>query len=157
MPNTGKKYRRSKNWGTSSIEEIERADSDVRGEKSIKSVAKERNVDRPTMMTCMRKRETKRTRGYCGTAEAKKEACRAVPWHFPKEMCELSFELADRNWREKEAGERDTDDLLSCFYNVLQSLPAGRGAGSSPHLHDVDVDETHHCCVIRKLDESVGA
>uniref|UniRef100_A0A8C7WU89 HTH psq-type domain-containing protein n=1 Tax=Oryzias sinensis TaxID=183150 RepID=A0A8C7WU89_9TELE len=62
-------YRRSTNWGTTTIEEIERAASDVRGEKSIKSVAKERNVDRPTMMTCMRKRETKRTRGYCGIAE----------------------------------------------------------------------------------------
>lgn len=99
MPRT---YKRKTSWGSTPLEEMERAANDVKGGKSIRSVAKERNIDRSTLRRYIKKREAKevKTVGYGGTAEAKsllrgggegasrpdQEACRAVPWPNSKEM-----------------------------------------------------------------------
>uniref|UniRef100_A0A3P9BGC1 Zgc:113274 n=1 Tax=Maylandia zebra TaxID=106582 RepID=A0A3P9BGC1_9CICH len=109
MPRT---YRR-KTAGVNTLEEIERAASEVKGGKSIRSVAKERQIDRSTLRRYIKKRDTQEVKsvGYSGTASAKRVfsgsgegASRAY-----QEKCrELALELAGRNniptpsnWTEK--------------------------------------------------------
>lgn len=55
MPRT---YRRKTSWGSTPLEEIERAASEVKGGKSIRSVAKERQIDRSTLRRYIKKRDT---------------------------------------------------------------------------------------------------
>ena len=74
MPRT---YKRKTSWGSTALEKMERAANDVKGGKSIRSVAKETNIDRSTLRRHMKKREANKnnkkikTVGYGGTAEAK--------------------------------------------------------------------------------------
>ena len=56
MPRT---YKRKTSWGSTPLEEMERAANDVKGGKSIRSVAKERNIDRLTLRRNMKKRVAK--------------------------------------------------------------------------------------------------
>ena len=108
MPRT---YKRKTSWGSTPLEEMKRAASDVKGGKSIRSVAKERNIDRSTLSRYMKKREAKevKTIGYSGTAEAKRvfseEVEKELADHIkklaeqfhgltPKKCCELALELA---------------------------------------------------------------
>ena len=75
MPRT---YKRKTSWGSTALEKMERAANDVKGGKSIRSVAKETNIDRSTLRRHMKKREANKnnkkikTVGYGGTAEAKR-------------------------------------------------------------------------------------
>ncbi|XP_034535041.1 uncharacterized protein zgc:113274 [Notolabrus celidotus] len=118
-------YKRKTNWGSTPLEEMERAAADVKGGKSIRSVAKDRNVDRSTLRRYIKKKEVKEVKsvGYSGTAEAKrvftKEVEKDLADHIkklaeqfhgltPKKCCELALELAERNnipvpnnWNEK--------------------------------------------------------
>ena len=88
-------YKGKTSWGSTPLEEMERAANDVKGGKSIRSVAKERNIDRSTFRRYIKKREAKevKTVEYGGT---------------PKNCRELALELAERNyiptpriWRKK--------------------------------------------------------
>lgn len=118
-------YKRRTNWGSTPLEEMERAATDVKGGKSIRSVAKERNIDRTTLRRYIKKKTVKevKTVGYSGTAEAKRvfseEVEKELADHIkkladqfhgltPKKCCELALELAERNnipapnnWKEK--------------------------------------------------------
>ncbi|XP_038130121.1 uncharacterized protein zgc:113274 [Cyprinodon tularosa] len=122
MPRT---YKRKTNWGSTPLEALERAPNDVKAGKSIRSVAKERNIDRSTLRRYIKKREVKEVKaaGYSGTAEARRvfseEMEKDLADHIkqladqfhglkPKKCRELSLELAIRNnipipsnWREK--------------------------------------------------------
>uniref|UniRef100_A0A8C9RAW0 Zgc:113274 n=1 Tax=Scleropages formosus TaxID=113540 RepID=A0A8C9RAW0_SCLFO len=105
-------YKRKTNWGSMTIEEMKTAATDVMGGKAIRSMAKDRNIDRSTLR-----------RWYSGTAEVKRvfteEIERELANHVkkladqfhgltPKKCCELALELAQRNtipvlnnWEEK--------------------------------------------------------
>ncbi|XP_074480931.1 uncharacterized protein LOC141761464 [Sebastes fasciatus] len=118
-------YKRKTNWGSTPLDEMERAATDVKGGKSIRSVAEDRNIDRSTLRRYIQNKEIKevKTVGYSGTAEAKKvfteEVEKELADHIkklaeqfhgltPKKCCELALELAERNnipvpknWKEK--------------------------------------------------------
>ncbi|XP_063325405.1 uncharacterized protein zgc:113274 [Pelmatolapia mariae] len=111
MPRT---YRRKTSWGSTPLEEIERAASEVKGGKSIRSVAKERQIDRSTLRRYIKKRDTQEVKsvGYSGTASAKRvfseEVEKELAEHIkklaeqfhgisPKKCRELALELAGRN------------------------------------------------------------
>ncbi|KPP61548.1 hypothetical protein Z043_120335 [Scleropages formosus] len=135
MPRT---YKRKTNRGSTTIEEMERAAADVMGGKSIRSVAKDRNIDRSTLQRYIKKKAVKevKTVGYSGTAEAKRvfteEIERKLANHIkkladqfhgltPKQCCELVLELAERNnipvpnnWKEKgSAGCKEKEEMGS--------------------------------------------
>lgn len=52
-------YKRKTSCGSIPLEEMERAANDVKGSKSIRSVAKQRNIDRSTLKRYMKKKEAK--------------------------------------------------------------------------------------------------
>ena len=108
MPRT---YKRKTNWGSTPLEAPERAASDVKAGKSIRSVKKERNNDRSILRRFIKKREVKEVKaaGYSGTAEARRvfseEMEKELEDHIkqladqfhgltPKKCRELSLELA---------------------------------------------------------------
>lgn len=93
---------------------MERAAAEVKGGKSIRAVAKEREIDRSTLRRFIIKKEVKEVKivGYSGTAQAKQifteemeeelaEHIKHLADQFhgltPNKVCELAFELADRN------------------------------------------------------------
>lgn len=116
-------YTRKTRWGLTPIEEMKRAVSDVKGGKSIRSVAKERNIDRSTLRRYIKKSEEKEVKmtGYMGTAEANRifplelelaDHIKKLAEQFhgltQKKCRELASELAERNnistpnnWTEK--------------------------------------------------------
>jgi len=111
MPRT---YKRKTSWGSTPLKEMERAATDIKGGKSIRSVAKERNIDRSTLRRYVKKREAKevKTVGYSGTAEARRvfseEVEKELAEHIkklseqfhgltPKKCRELALALAERN------------------------------------------------------------
>lgn len=138
MPRT---YKRRTNWGSTPLEEMERAAIDVEGGKSIRSVAKDRNIDRSTLRSYIKKKEVKtvKTVGYSGTAEAKMvftlEVEKELADHIkklaeqfhgltPKKCCELAFQYAQKNnipvpnnWKEKGFAGRACRKL---YYSLRQ-------------------------------------
>uniref|UniRef100_A0AAZ1XKP8 HTH psq-type domain-containing protein n=1 Tax=Oreochromis aureus TaxID=47969 RepID=A0AAZ1XKP8_OREAU len=97
MPRT---YRRKTSWGSTPLEEIERAASEVKGGKSIRSVAKERQIDRSTLRRYIKRGTHRRV----FSEEVEKELAEhikklAEQFHgiSPKKCRELALELAGRN------------------------------------------------------------
>ncbi|CAG5999532.1 unnamed protein product [Menidia menidia] len=91
MPRT---YKRKTNWGSTPLEAPERAASDVKAGKSIRSVKKERNNDRSILRRFIKKREVKQVKaaGYSGTAEAR----RVFSEEMEKELEDHIKQLADQ-------------------------------------------------------------
>ncbi|XP_018543368.2 LOW QUALITY PROTEIN: uncharacterized protein LOC108890839 [Lates calcarifer] len=88
-------YTRKTRWGLTPIEEMKRAVSDVKGQQwSIRSVAKERNIDRSTLQRYIKKSEEKEVKmtGYMGTAEAN----RIFPLELEKELADHIKKLAEQ-------------------------------------------------------------
>uniref|UniRef100_A0A8C5IAT8 HTH psq-type domain-containing protein n=1 Tax=Gouania willdenowi TaxID=441366 RepID=A0A8C5IAT8_GOUWI len=136
MPRT---YKRKTGWDSTSLEEMERASNDVKGGKSIKTLAKERNIDRSTLRRYFKKREAQEveTIGYSVTAKAKRVFSKNVEkdladhikklaeqFHSltPKKCHELALEktLAEinniptpRNWRKNALAGKQTS--LPCL------------------------------------------
>ncbi|GAA6088005.1 uncharacterized protein zgc:113274 [Tachysurus ichikawai] len=117
-------YKKRTNWGSTPLEEMERAAIDVEGGKSIRSVVKDRNINRSTLRRYINKRKLKKVKlGYSGTAEAKRvfteEVEKELADHIkqladqfhglsPKKCCKLAFQFAQKNnitvpnnWKEK--------------------------------------------------------
>uniref|UniRef100_A0A3Q1GJ06 Zgc:113274 n=1 Tax=Acanthochromis polyacanthus TaxID=80966 RepID=A0A3Q1GJ06_9TELE len=69
-----RKRSRKTNWGSTSLEEMQRAATKVQGGKSIRKVATERNIDRSTLRRFLKKKEGGEVTaaGYTGTANAKR-------------------------------------------------------------------------------------
>uniref|UniRef100_A0A4W6C0P6 Zgc:113274 n=1 Tax=Lates calcarifer TaxID=8187 RepID=A0A4W6C0P6_LATCA len=87
-------YTRKTRWGLTPIEEMKRAVSDAKGGKSIRSVAKERNIDRSTLQRYIKKSEEEEVKmtGYMGTAEAN----RIFPLELEKELADHIKKLAEQ-------------------------------------------------------------
>lgn len=109
-----RKYSRKTNWGSTPLEEMQRAATEVQGGKSIRKVATERKIDRSTLRRFLKKKEggAVRVAGYTGTANAKRvfteEMEEDLANHVKKlsdqfhgltaKKCrDLAFEMAERN------------------------------------------------------------
>lgn len=109
-----RKYCRKTNRGSTPLEEMQRAATEVQGGKSIRKVAEERNIDRTTLRRFLKKTEGGRVTaaGYSGTANARMVFSREMEEDLanhvkkladmfhgltPKKCCELAFEMAERN------------------------------------------------------------
>lgn len=118
-------YIRKTDWGSATYEELEKAFVEVKRGKSIRTVAKEKNIGRSTLQRYMKKAEGKREEnvGYRGTAEAQRiftkeleeelsENIRMLSERIhgvtPKKCRQMAFELAQKynipvpnNWGEQ--------------------------------------------------------
>ncbi|XP_051539978.1 uncharacterized protein zgc:113274 [Myxocyprinus asiaticus] len=147
-------YIRKTDWGSATYEELEKAFVDVKCGKSIRTVAKERNIGRSTLQRYMKKAEEKRekTVGYRGTAEAKRilseeleeelaenirtlaERCSGIT---PKKCREMAFELTQRknlpvpnNWGEQRLAGRDWFSSFAARHNLYCYIPEATSLGS---------------------------
>ncbi|XP_057207603.1 uncharacterized protein zgc:113274 isoform X1 [Triplophysa rosa] len=135
-------YIRKTDWGSATYEELEKAFVEVKRGKSIRTVAKERNIGRSTLQRYVKKAEGKRekTVGYRGTAEAQRifsneleeelsenvktlaERLHAVT---PKKCRQMAFELAQKynipvpnNWGEQRLAGRDWCSSFIARHNL---------------------------------------
>ncbi|XP_071385613.1 uncharacterized protein [Centroberyx affinis] len=162
MPRT---YKRKNNWGSTPLEEMERAVIDVTGGKSIRSVAKDRNIDRSTLRRYIKKKEVKeeKTVGYSGTAEAKRvfteelekelaDHIKSLAAQFhgltPKKCCELALELAERNnipvpnnWKEKGLTGRDWFKNFMACHHLSGRMPEATSLGRATAFNKTTVGE----------------
>uniref|UniRef100_A0A8C4E9S0 HTH CENPB-type domain-containing protein n=1 Tax=Dicentrarchus labrax TaxID=13489 RepID=A0A8C4E9S0_DICLA len=145
MPRT---YKRKTSWGSTPLEEMERAANDVKGGKSIRSVAKERDIDRSIFRRYMKKREAKEVKivGYRGTAEAE----RVFSEEVEKELkCrELALELAERNyiptpsnWRERGLAGKDWFKNFMARHHLSCCMPEATSLGRASAFQKTTVGE----------------
>ncbi|XP_060916273.1 uncharacterized protein zgc:113274 [Labrus mixtus] len=152
-------YKRRTNWGSIPLEEMKRAATDVEGGKSIRAVAKDRNIDRSTLRRFMKKKEVKevKTVGYSGTAEeeVEKELADHVKkladqFHglIPKKCCELAFELAQINnipvpnhWKEKGLAGRDWFKNFMARHHLSCRMPEASSLGRATAFNKTTVGE----------------
>ncbi|GLD75025.1 uncharacterized protein AKAME5_002635800 [Lates japonicus] len=158
-------YTRKTRWGLTPIEEMKRAVSDVKGGKSIRSVAKERNIDRSTLRRYIKKSEEKEVKmtGYMGTAEAN----RIFPLELEKELAdhikklseqfhgltqkkcrELASELAERNniptpsnWTEKGLAGKDWFKSFMSRHHLSIRMPEATSLGRATAFNRTTVGE----------------
>uniref|UniRef100_A0A671QJU5 HTH CENPB-type domain-containing protein n=1 Tax=Sinocyclocheilus anshuiensis TaxID=1608454 RepID=A0A671QJU5_9TELE len=154
-------YKRKTNWGSTPLEDMKRAANDVMGGKSIRAVAKEKNIDRSTLRRYIKKKEGKevKTTAYRGTAEAKRvfteELEKELADHIkkladqfhgltPKKCCEL----ADRNnipvpnnWKEKGLAGRDWFNNFKACHHLSCRIPEATSVGraSDQLVHPPDL------------------
>ncbi|KAA0703685.1 hypothetical protein E1301_Tti000668 [Triplophysa tibetana] len=137
-----RKYIRKTDWGSATFEELEKASVEVKRGKSIRTVAKEKNIGRSTLQRYVKKAEGKRekTVGYRGTAEAQRIFSRELEAELseniktlakrlhavtPKKCRQMAFELAQKynipvpnNWGEQKLAGRD----WCCSFIARQNL-----------------------------------
>uniref|UniRef100_A0A4W6CZ35 Uncharacterized protein n=1 Tax=Lates calcarifer TaxID=8187 RepID=A0A4W6CZ35_LATCA len=158
-------YTRTTRWGLTPIEEMKRAVSDVKGGKSIRSVAKERNIDRSTLRRYIKKSEEKEVKmtGYMGTTEAN----RIFPLELEKELAdhikklaeqfhgltqkkcrELASELAERNniptpsnWTEKGLVGKDWFKSFMSHHHLSICMPEATFLGRATAFNRTTVGE----------------
>ncbi|XP_026019298.1 uncharacterized protein LOC113019676 [Astatotilapia calliptera] len=162
MPRT---YRRKTSWGSTPLEEIERAASEVKGGKSIRSVAKERQIDRSTLRRYIKKRDTQEVKsvGYSGTASAKRvfseEVEKELAEHIkklaeqfhgisPKKCRELALELAGRNniptpsnWTEKGLAGKEWFKNFLARHHLSCRMPEATSLGRATAFNKTTVGE----------------
>ncbi|CAI5674184.1 unnamed protein product [Oreochromis niloticus] len=162
MPRT---YRRKTSWGSTPLEEIERAASEVKGGKSIRSVAKERQIDRSTLRRYIKKRDTQEVKsvGYSGTASAKRvfseelekelaEHIKKLAEQFhgisPKKCRELALELAGRNniptpsnWTEKGLASKEWFKNFLARHHLSCRMPEATSLGRATAFNKTTVGE----------------
>ncbi|XP_051795629.1 uncharacterized protein zgc:113274 [Acanthochromis polyacanthus] len=109
-----RKYSRKTNWGSTSLEEMQRAATEVQDGKSIRKVATERNIDRSTLRRFLKKKEGGEVTvaGDTGTANAKRvfteemeedlaNHVKKLADHFhgltAKKSRDLAYEMAEKN------------------------------------------------------------
>uniref|UniRef100_A0A3B5BEE7 HTH CENPB-type domain-containing protein n=1 Tax=Stegastes partitus TaxID=144197 RepID=A0A3B5BEE7_9TELE len=150
MPRT---YKRKTSWGSTSLEEMERA------------MAKERNIDRSALRRYMKKREAKevKTVGYGGTAEAKRVFSEEVEKELadhtkklaeqfhgltPKKCRELALELAERNniptpsnWRDKGLAGKDWFKNFLARHHLSCCMPEATSLGRATAFNKTTVEE----------------
>ncbi|XP_039462551.1 uncharacterized protein LOC120436157 isoform X1 [Oreochromis aureus] len=160
MPRT---YRRKTSWGSTPLEEIERAASEVKGGKSIRSVAKERQIDRSTLRRYIKKRDTQEVKsvGYSGTASAKRvfseEVEKELAEHIkklaeqfhgisPKKCRELALELAGRNniptpsnWTEKGLAGKEWFKNFLARHHLSCRMPEATSLGRATAFNKTTV------------------
>ncbi|XP_019212111.1 uncharacterized protein LOC109200988 [Oreochromis niloticus] len=162
MPRT---YRRKTSWGSTPLEEIERAASEVKGGKSIRSVATERQIDRSTLRRYIKKRDTQEVKsvGYSGTASAKRvfseEVEKELAEHIkklaeqfhgisPKKCRELALELAGRNniptpsnWTEKGLAGKEWFKNFLARHHLSCRMPEATSLGRATAFNKTTVGE----------------
>uniref|UniRef100_A0A673KIP5 HTH psq-type domain-containing protein n=1 Tax=Sinocyclocheilus rhinocerous TaxID=307959 RepID=A0A673KIP5_9TELE len=125
-------YKRKTKWGSTPLEDMERAANDVKGGKSIRAVAKEKNIDRSTLRRYIKKKEGQevKTTGYSGTAEAKRDFTEELE----KELADHIKKLADQNnipvpnnWKEKGLAGR----MCKTSHNSVAQLTHQGSIGTS--------------------------
>uniref|UniRef100_A0A669F7P6 Zgc:113274 n=1 Tax=Oreochromis niloticus TaxID=8128 RepID=A0A669F7P6_ORENI len=150
MPRT---YRRKTSWGSTPLEEIERRASEVKGGKSIRSVAKERQIDRSTLRRYIKKRDTQEVRsvGYSGTASAKRvfseEVEKELAEHI-KKLAEQFHELAGRNniptpsnWTEKGLAGKEWFKNFLARNHLSCRMPEATSLGRATAFNKTTVGE----------------
>uniref|UniRef100_A0A3B4VRY6 HTH psq-type domain-containing protein n=1 Tax=Seriola dumerili TaxID=41447 RepID=A0A3B4VRY6_SERDU len=99
-----RKYIRKTTWGKTPLEEMESAASEVKeGKKSIRAAARERNIDKSSLLRFIKKKKTGEEKRIL-TDEMEEELAkhlkqlteqfRGLP---PVKCCQLAFEYAERN------------------------------------------------------------
>ncbi|XP_056592891.1 uncharacterized protein zgc:113274 [Triplophysa dalaica] len=135
-------YIRKTDWGSATYEELEKAFVEVKLGKSIRTVAKERNIGRSTLQRYVKKAEGKRekTVGYRGTAEAQRIFSKELEAELseniktlagrlhavtPKKCRQMAFELAQKynipvpnNWGEQRLAGRDWSSSFIARHNL---------------------------------------
>uniref|UniRef100_A0A8C9V9M5 Uncharacterized protein n=1 Tax=Scleropages formosus TaxID=113540 RepID=A0A8C9V9M5_SCLFO len=126
-----KTYKVKTNWAT-----------DVKGGKFIRSVAKDRNIDRSTLWGYMiKKNKVKevKTVGYSGTAEAKRvfreKMMRALEIHI-KKLADQNNIPVPNNWKEKGLANRVYwfKNFMACYHlscHLPEATPLERAAASN--------------------------
>uniref|UniRef100_A0A672M102 HTH psq-type domain-containing protein n=1 Tax=Sinocyclocheilus grahami TaxID=75366 RepID=A0A672M102_SINGR len=134
----GRHYKRKTNWGSTPIEDMERAANDVMGGKSIRAVTKEKNIDRSTLCRYMK------TTGYSGTAEAK----RVFTEELEKELTDHIKKLADQNnipvpnnWKEKGLAGRDWFNNFKACHHLSCHIPEATSVGRASAFNKTTVEE----------------
>uniref|UniRef100_A0A669B7K0 Zgc:113274 n=1 Tax=Oreochromis niloticus TaxID=8128 RepID=A0A669B7K0_ORENI len=145
MPRT---YRRKTSWGSTPLEEIERAASEVKGGKSIRSVRDTQEV---------------KSVGYSGTASAKRvfseEVEKELAEHIkklaeqfhgisPKKCRKLALELAGRNniptpsnWTEKGLAGKEWFKNFLARHHLSCRMPEATSLGRATAFNKTTVGE----------------